>query len=110
MIHVMNISIFQIIINLQVGASLIDAHAGALGMLASPSGQKEVFHFVSDTVINHLKSPKAILKHLGLTLGVCLKLRKHSLIHCRMRGFWWEGLDWSAVHQPATCFSQTPQS
>ena len=26
----------------QVGASLIDAHAGALGMLASPSGQKEV--------------------------------------------------------------------
>ena len=56
MIHVMNISIFQIIINLQVGASLIDAHAGALGMLASPSGQQmEVFNYkVSDTVKNHI--------------------------------------------------------
>ena len=35
------------IINLKVGASLIDAHAGALGMLASPSDQEgEVTTFV----------------------------------------------------------------
>ena len=44
MIIVINLSF--LIINLKVGASLIDAHAGALGMLASPSHQTEVTIFV----------------------------------------------------------------
>ena len=48
MIIVINLSFLQIIMisNLKVGASLIDAHAGALGMLASPSHQTEVTTFV----------------------------------------------------------------
>ena len=48
MFIVINLSFLQItmISNLKVGASLIDAHAGALGMLASPSDQTEVTTFV----------------------------------------------------------------